>query len=222
MWHTARVTASIAKQKTLRSDARRNRERLVASARTLFASDGVDVPVEEVTQHAGVGMGTLYRHFPTKEELIDAVLEDAFAEIVSLAERAAAEDDAWTGFTGFLEGMLLLHAENRGIKDILATREHGATRAEAMRARIRPLLRRVIERAQAQGTLRADFTVRDLPMLFWAAGRVIETTASIAPDYWRRYFGLLVDGLRASAATPLAVPPLTRLQLARTTARREG
>ena len=202
-------------EKTLRSDARRNRERLVASARELFADTGVDVPVEEITRHAGLGMGTLYRHFPTKEELIDAVLEDAFAELVDLAEDAVADDDAWAGFTGFLEQALALHAVNRGLKDVLATREQGRQRAEAMRARIRPLLRRVIERAQEQGSLRPDFTIEDVPLVFWSAGRVIETTAAVAPDYWRRYLGLLLDGLRAEAAQPLPAPPLTRTQLAR-------
>jgi AcrR family transcriptional regulator len=195
--------------KTLRSDARRNRERLVASARELFASEGADVPVEEITQHAGVGMGTLYRHFPTKEELVDAVLEDAFAEIVAAAEQAAAADDAWAGFTGFLERALELHAANRGLKNALATSGHGLRR-EAMRARIRPLVRRMIERAHEQGTLRRDFAADDLPLLFWTTDRVIEETAADAPDYWRRYLGLLLDGLRAEAATPLPQPPLER------------
>jgi AcrR family transcriptional regulator len=195
--------------KTLRSDARRNRERLVASARELFADKGVDVSVEEITHHAGLGMGTLYRHFPTKEELIDAVLEDAFAEIVVAAEQAAAADDAWAGFTGFLEEALELHAANRGLKNALATRGHGVRR-EAMRARIRPLVRRMIERAQEQGTLRRDFAAEDMPLLFWTTDRVIEETAAEAPDYWRRYLGLLLDGLRAGAATPLPQPPLER------------
>jgi AcrR family transcriptional regulator len=220
LWHSASVTASTADAKTLRSDARRNRERLIASARELFASAGVDVSVEEITHHARLGMGTLYRHFPTKEELIDAVLEDAFAELVLLAERAAAEDDAWVGFTRFLEQALTLHAANRGLKDVLATREHGRQRAQAMRVRIQPLLRRLIERAQDQGSLRSDFTTEDLPLVFWTAGRVIETTATVAPDHWRRYLGLLLDGLRASAATPLRAPPLTPAQLARAATRR--
>ena len=215
------MNTSTTDPKTLRSDARRNRERLVASARELFASAGVNVPVEEITHHAGLGMGTLYRHFPTKEELIDAVLEDAFAELVGAAEQAAADDDAWAGFTGFLEQALALHAANRGLKDVLATNSQGAQRAEAMRARIRPLLRRTIERAQEQGTLRSDFTAEDLPLVFWTGGRVIETTASVAPDHWRRYLGLLLDGLRAEAARPLPQPPLTRAQLVRAT-RREG
>jgi AcrR family transcriptional regulator len=207
---------------SLRSDARRNRERLIASARELFADDGVNVSVEEITRRAGLGMGTLYRHFPTKEELIDAVLEDTFAEFVRLAEQATAADDAWAGITSFLEQVLALHAANRGLKDVLASSEHGARRAEAMRARVRPLLRRVIERAQAQGTLRSDFTPEDVPLVFWTSGRVIETTAAVAPDYWRRYLGLLLDGLRAESATPLPHPPLTPAQVARVTGRRAG
>jgi AcrR family transcriptional regulator len=216
------VTVSSADPKTLRSDARRNRERLVASARRLFADAGLDVPVEEITHDAGVGMGTLYRHFPTKEDLIDAVLEDAFAELVELAEQAAAADDAWVAFAGFLERVLSLHAANRALKDVLATREHGRERAKAMRARIRPFVRTMIERAQAQGALRSDFTAEDVPLVFWTGGRVVETTADVAPDLWRRYLGLLLDGLRADAATPLPAPPLTRAQLARTAGGRAG
>lgn len=222
IWHTAKVTTPTAAAKTLRSDARRNRERLVASARELFAGAGLDVSVEEITHHAGLGMGTLYRHFPTKEELVDAVLEDGFAELVGAAEQAVADEDAWAGFTGFLERALALHAANRGLKDVLATREDGRRRAEAMRARIRPLLRRMIERAQAQGTLRPDFTAEDLPLVFWTGDRVIHATAAVAPDYWRRYLALLLDGLRADAATPLPRPPLTRGQLTRATRRRLG
>ena len=215
------MTVPTAATKTLRSDARRNRELLVASARELFATAGVDVSVEEITRHAGLGMGTLYRHFPTKEELIDAVLEDAFAELVELAEQAVAADDAWTGFTGFLEQALERHAANRGLKDSLATGERGRRRAQAMREQIRPLLRRSIERAQEQGALRTDFTPEDLPLVFWTSGRVIETTASVEPEYWRRYLGLLLDGLRAEAATPLPSPPLTEAQLARAAGRAE-
>jgi AcrR family transcriptional regulator len=205
-----------------RSDAVRNRARIVASARELFATAGVDVPVEEITRHAGVGMGTLYRHFPTKEELIDAVLADAFTEIVLLAEEGANHADPWAGFTGFFERALELHAQNRGVKDILAARQHGARRAEAMRARVRPLLARMVERAHEQGTLRADFTPEDVPLVFWTTSRVIETTGEIAPDFWRRYLAFLLDGLRESAATPVSTPPLTRTQFERAVRRGEA
>jgi AcrR family transcriptional regulator len=220
-WHTREVTA---RQKTptrpLRRDAQANRDRIVAAARAAFATEGSEVPVEEIARRSGVGMGTLYRHFPAKEDLIDAVLEDAFAAFISAAEHAVAEQDAWGGFRGFLERVFTLHAENRGLKDIIATRAHGKTRAEAMRTQMRPLLRRLIERAQEQGALRADFTAEDMPLIFWAGGRVIEATAGVAPEFWRRHLGLLLDGLRAEAATPLPHPPLTRAQLNRASGRR--
>jgi len=203
--------------KTLRSDARRNRERLVASAAELFAAEGLDVTVDEITRHAGVGMGTLYRHFPNKEDLIDAVLEDAFAGLLDAAKEASEAEDAWAGLTSFLERALAEHVGNRGLKDILAMRAHGRARTEALRARIRPLLRRLIERAQEQGSLRADFAPEDLPLIFWTGDRVIEATAGVSPDFWRRYLALLLDGLRAEAATPLPHPPLTRAQLNRVT-----
>ncbi len=107
------MAASPPSEKTLRRDAQRNRDRIVASARILFARDGVEASVEEITRQAGVGMGTLYRHFSTKEELVDAVLEDAFGELVVAAEQAVAEEDAWAGFRVFLEQAVALHAANR-------------------------------------------------------------------------------------------------------------
>jgi AcrR family transcriptional regulator len=192
----------------------------VAAARTAFAVEGIEAPVEEIARRAAVGMGTLYRHFPAKEDLIDAVLEDAFAAFVDAAQNALAEEDAWAGFHGFLEQVFTLHVENRGLKDIIASRAHGRARADAMRTRMRPLLRRLIERAQEQGALRADFTPEDMPLVFWTCGRVIEATAAVAPEFWRRHLGLLLDGLRAEAATPLPHPPLTRAQLNRATGRR--
>jgi len=206
----------------LRRDAQANRDRIVVAARTAFAADGIEVPVEEIARRAAVGMGTLYRHFPAKEDLIDAVLEDAFAEFIRAAEQALAEEDAWAGFRGFLERVFALHVENRGLKDIIATRAHGRARAAAMRTRMRPLLRRLIERAQGQGALRSDFTAEDMPLVFWAGGRVIEATAAVAPELWRRHLGLLLDGLRAEAATPLPHPPLTRAQLNRATGKRSS
>src|SRR5271154_473463 len=91
-----------------RVDAMRNRERLVAAARQLFALRGVEVSVREVARHAGVGVGTLYRHFPTREDLVDAVLEDAFEELIAIAQTALAEADPWRGFTRFIEEALVL------------------------------------------------------------------------------------------------------------------
>ncbi len=213
---TARATST----KPLRRDAQANRDRIVAAARAAFATDGIEVSVEEIARRAAVGMGTLYRHFPTKEDLVDAVLEETFDQIVGAAEQALTEEDAWRGLCGFLEQFFGLHVKNRVLKDMLATQAHGRDRADAMRARMRPLIRRLVERAQEQGALRADFAPEDMPFVIWSVGRVIEETRAVAPELWRRHLGFLLDGLRADAATPMPYPPLTRAQLDRVTERR--
>ena len=185
----------------------------MSSARLLFASAGLETSVEDVTRHAGVGMGTLYRHFPTKEELIDAVLEDALAEFLGLAEAALDEPDPWTAFANFFERAIAMHAENRGLKDVVATRAHGLSRAAEMRRQLRPLLVRLVERAQADGSLRADLSPQDISLLLWGADGVIECGSAVAPEVWRRYLGFMLDGLRSEAATPQTQPALTRAQV---------
>ena len=198
----------------LRRDARANRDRILAAARAAFAAGGVDVPVEEIAERAGVGMGTLYRRFPTKHDLVEAVIEESLDAFVVAAEDGLAEHDPWTGFSGFVERVLELHVENRALREVLAGTEHGHAR-DAVRRRVRPLVRRLIERAHADGSLRLDFTPEDMPLVFMTGGRVLEATRSVAPDLWRRYLGLLLDGLRAEGATPLARGPLTRAQVRR-------
>src|SRR6185295_7164809 len=106
----------------------RNRDRIVDAARTAIAADGIEVSVEEIARRAGVGVATLYRRFPTKEELIDAVLEDAFAEICQAAQDGLEAEDAWVGFTGFLERVFSLQERNRCLKDVIASHRHGRRR----------------------------------------------------------------------------------------------
>lgn len=196
-----------------RKDAQRNRARLIAAARDLLASKGVDVSVRDVARHAGVGVATLYRHFPAREDLVDAVLEDAFEELIALAESALDEPRAWSGFTGFIEQALVLHARNRGLKDVVETQTHGRERAAAMRLRLGELVAALVERARTEGTLRADFTPQDIPLLFWSSDRVIELAGDVAANLWQRQLGFVFDGLRSDAAHPLAQPPLTDAQL---------
>ena len=197
---------------TLRRDARENRNRILAAARAAFAAEGVDVPVEAIADRAGVGMGTLYRRFPTKHDLVQAVIEESLDAFVVAAEEGLAEDDPWTGFTGFVERVLELHVENRALREVLAGTEHGHAR-DAVRRRVRPLVRRLIERAHADGSLRPDFAPEDMPLVFMTGGRVIEASRCVSPDLWRRYLGLLLDGLRAEGATPLPRGPLTGPQM---------
>ena len=199
----------------LRKDAQRNRDRLVGSARELIASDGVDVPVEEITRRAGVGMGTLYRHFPTKGDLVDAVLEEILDSYVGLARDALLVEDPWEGFSGFMEQALALHAANRGLKAAIASTAHGRERAQAARRKVRPLVQTLVERAQAEGSLREDVTGEDVTMLLWAGGGLIEAAGEVAPELWRRYLALVLDGLRVGSHAPLPVPPLTKAELTR-------
>jgi AcrR family transcriptional regulator len=208
------MTIREATDTTLRRDAQANRDRILEAARACFATDGVDVPVEAIAQRAGVGMGTLYRRFPTKNDLVEAVVEDSLEAFVAAAEAGLAEDDPWTGFTAFVERVLELHAENRALREMLAGATHGAAR-ERMRRRVRPLTRELIRRAQEDGSLRADFAPEDMPLVFLTGGRVLEAARGLAPDLWRRYLGLLFDGLRAEGATPLPRGPLTRAQMNR-------
>jgi AcrR family transcriptional regulator len=175
-------------ERPLRRDAQANRDRLVAAAREAFAEGGVDVSMDEIAQRAGVGVGTIYRNFPAKDDLLDAVLEDAIDGLVAILSTALEVDDAWEGFRLYLEGTLDLHARNRGLKQIFAAR--GIDRA---RRRMGPLVVRLIARAQEQGTLRGDFKPEDLRLVFRSAGAVIEYD----PGSRRRFVALLLDGLRA-------------------------
>jgi AcrR family transcriptional regulator len=208
-----------ASARPLRRDAQANRDRIVAAARAVFASEGIGAPVEEIARSAGVGMGTLYRRFPTKDDLVDAVFEDTLAAIEAAARDALAAADPWAGFCAFLDCAFALHEENRGLKDVVMTRSEGRAAAERARARLRPLIGTIVARAQADGSLRSDFRTEDIPVLFWAVGRVIEATAEVAPGAWRRHLAIVLDGLRAQAATPLPRPALSRTQLDRASAR---
>lgn len=195
----------------LRADAQRNLERILEAAREAFSAEGLDVGVDEIARRAGVGVGTLYRRFPTKEALIDALVEQRADELMALSEAAEACEDPWEGLMLMLGGLLERHARDRGFKALIAARTAERGRS-TLRDRLRPQLVRIVERAQAHGSLRADVTVEDLTVLVWGAGRAVEITGEIAPDYWRRYLGLLLDGLRADRATALDGGPLTEAQ----------
>lgn len=193
---------------------------LIAAARKLLEAEGIEVSTRDIARTAGLGVGTLYRHFPTRDDLVDAVLADAFDELVAIAEQALAEPDASVGFRHFLEQALLLHARNRGLRDVVETHAHGRKHAAAMRTRIRSLVDQLVARAQEQGALRADFTPQDVSLLFWGSDRVIELAADVAPEIWQRQLGFVLDGLTPEAATPLPQPALTDSQLRRVGATR--
>ncbi len=122
--------------------------------------------------------------------------------------------DAWRGLTALLEETLALCARNRGLKVVFETRR-GRCAAERMRRRIRPVFAELVTRAREQGSLREDFMAEDVPLVLWSTDRVMDLAAVVAPDLWRRQLGFVLDGLRASAASPLARAPLSGAELRR-------
>ena len=109
----------------LRADAARNRGRILAAAAELFAANGLSVGLHEIAHHAGVGVGTAYRRFPDKRQLIEALFEERLDHLVELAERALAADDPWDGLTDFLEQATELQIQNRGLREIITGSDHG-------------------------------------------------------------------------------------------------
>jgi AcrR family transcriptional regulator len=199
-------------QQGQRSHARRNHEQLVVTAREVFAERGVEASLEEIARRAGVGIGTLYRHFATRDALVEAVFERRIGDFASIAERAAAEPDAWLAFVGFLEGTLELQAGDRLLKDVFLRFPPGTGRAERARDELRRLAGEVLERAR-EGGLRDGFTLSDLSLLIWSFGPLIDATSEVAPNAWRRHLRWLLDGLRSESATAQVEPPLSQEQL---------
>lgn len=196
-----------------RRDAQRNRDALLAAARDVFAEHGLEAPLEEVARRAGLAIGTLYRHFATRSELVRAIFAEKMRLWQDAAERAAQMDDAWEGFRRFLEAMCELQADDRGFNDLASIRLPTSSYFDEEQTRIAALSNRIVERAQQQGTLRADVTSEDLVFVIWAHSRIIHATHGIAPGAWRRHLHLMIDGFRADHSHPLPEPPLTRDQL---------
>jgi AcrR family transcriptional regulator len=179
----------------LRKDAELNRRRILTAAREVFRDRGVGATLNDVARHAGVGVGTVYRRFSDKEELVDALFEDMI-EIVDASTRAAlAEPDAWAGLTAALENVCEVQALDRGLREVMLGTGRGPERQAQMRDRVAPPLRQLIARAKDQGKLRPDVVSVDFPALQLMLGAVTEHLGQ--PELWRRYLALLLDGMRA-------------------------
>jgi AcrR family transcriptional regulator len=198
----------------LRKDAQRNRDLLVAAARRLYAARGLDVPLEDIAKEAGVSIGTLYNRFPTRGELVEAALAGKVASAVDLAEKAAAMTDAWAGFAWFLEHCCELQATDRAYNELCARALPGTPEIDRLKARGHELVLAIIGNAKASGQLRADFEEGDFAFVLWSTTTIINATAGTAPDAWRRHLALMLDGLRADAATPLPRAALAPAEVA--------
>jgi AcrR family transcriptional regulator len=200
---------------TLRRDAERNRQRILEAARHGFADRGLGITLDEIARLAGVGVGTVYRRFPNKELLIDALFEERIGEIVAQARESAQDEDGWRGLTGFLEHAVDRLAADRGLRELVLGSTYGPERIVSARARIKPQVDQIVARAQAQGTLRKDVGATDFPLLLMMLDAVVDTTRDINPQSWRRALGIVLDGLRAPGTTPLPGAPLEVPELER-------
>lgn len=200
----------------LRADARRNRERVLAAASQVFAEDGIDANVAEIARRAGVGAGTVFRHFPTKHDLLLATLEQGFDEIRIAIDDAMAMDDAWAALVHVLTVCAEMQARDRGFLDSVGPELFGEPSLQLRNEERMALLTVLVRRAQDEGTVRDDLRAEDLPFLLSALGGATKKCGSkveAAEDLWRRYLGIVLDGLRPDGATPLPVAAPTLEQL---------
>jgi AcrR family transcriptional regulator len=203
-----------ASTRSLRKDAALNRERLLAAASELFAEHGLEITLNDIAHHAGVGVGTAYRRFANKEEVIDALFEQRLQDVASVANEALNDLDAWRGLVTFLERSLDMQFGDRGLNQIMNNSSLGDARVSEARDRIAPLLTTLVDRAKAQGVVRPDFDQTDLVFIQVALSAVMDTTRTVAPEIYGRYLTMFLDGIRTDRHnfTPLPIAALTAKQ----------
>jgi AcrR family transcriptional regulator len=180
----------------LRADAERNRQRLLGAAKELFATRGLDVTLDDVARHAGVGTGTAYRRFPNKDALIDALMVDRIGELAAIARECLEEPDPWLGLTGYLERALALQAADRGLTEILFSSGRGRERSVHARRAIAPVVTKLVRRAVEAGVVRSDFSTSDVPVINFMLNTVVDFSRDFEPELYRRYLAIVIDGLR--------------------------
>jgi len=189
------VTEQTPAPRPQRADARRNHERVLAAARKCFADQGYDAQMTDVASAAGVGVGTVYRHFPDKTALIEALVAERFRQFTAGALQALEADDAWAGFRGWLEACAEIQAEDRMVCDFI-TEAVGAERREAIAHEegLDQATRRVIEHAKAAGAIRNSVEAEDVPGLMCGLGAVARSDPE--DRVWRRQFEFALEGMR--------------------------
>ena len=193
----------------LRKDAERNRRRILEAARDLFATKGLGPSLNDVAHHAGVGVGTVYRRFATKEALLEAIFEDGANQLADLVEAGLRHTDSWQGFAWCIEQMCEITATDRGLREIIFSKAYGGDRVQTAQERLTPALRRLVERAAADGHLRSGLSSTDIPFFGLLAGTVSEFAGHVDADLWRRYVAILLDGMRCRAdQSPMPVAAL--------------
>jgi AcrR family transcriptional regulator len=193
----------------LRADAERNRQRLLTAAKELFATRGLDVTLDEIARHAGVGTGTAYRRFPHKDALIDALMVDRIGELAAVARECLEDPDPWGGLAGFFERALALQAADRGLKDVLFSAGRGRERSVQARQQMAPVVGRLVARAVQAGAVRSDMSTTDVPLINFMLNTLVDFGRDVEPDLYKRYLAIVLDGLKPrDDLEPLPVAPL--------------
>ncbi|MBA2809987.1 TetR/AcrR family transcriptional regulator [Streptomyces sp. KM273126] len=191
----------------LRSDAERNRGRIIAAARMVFARDGLNASMASVAREAGVGIATIFRHFPAKEDLVAAVFSDRMDAYADAVATALGDPDPWHGFVGYIEAACAMQAADYGFADVLTMTFPTAKALEQRRDEAYEGMVELIGRAKATGRLREDFDPSDLVLIHMANAGVVNATGDAAPDAWRRVVALMIQSLAAPARGPLPASP---------------
>jgi AcrR family transcriptional regulator len=191
----------------LRRDAERNRQRILEAATEVFNERGLDVSLDEIARHAGVGVGTVYRRFRTKEELVEALFMTRLSTVAAIAEQALEAPDPWAGLVSFMERMAETMAGDLGLRQILMFATYGRDLVAVAREHNAPLVERLVERAQAAGQLRSDLRQTDIIFIVFMLTDATELAQAASPGIWRRYLTLILDGMqpRREDVTPLPV-----------------
>jgi AcrR family transcriptional regulator len=189
-----------AAERPLRADARRNREKVLEAARAVFSQYGRDAQMDDVARRAGVGVGTVYRHFPTKEALIEALMVEAFLSIAATAERALEIDDPWEAFATVLWHGAEVMSADRAMSEVFASIPGVMESAMPTIEGLTATMEKHIRRAQEAGVLRADLVVDDIPMVMCGIGSATKKDHRCT-EAWRRHLSIVLDGLRADAAS---------------------
>ncbi len=194
----------------LRRDAERNRQRILKAASKAFNERGLEVSLDEIARYAGVGVGTVYRRFRTKEELVEALFMDRLDAVAAVADDAFEVADPWSGLVSFMERMAELMAGDLGLRQMLMFATYGRDLVAIARQRNAPLVERLVQRAQAAGQLRADVRPTDIPFIVFMLTEATHLVNAANPDIWRRYLTLILDGMRPvrEGVTPLPVAAL--------------
>ncbi|NGN92453.1 TetR/AcrR family transcriptional regulator [Nocardioides sp. KC13] len=196
-----------------RRDSIRNRERIIAAAQAVFQRDGIHAPLDHIASEAGVGSGTLYRHFPDRVELWKSVLTEPLQAHLAAAQAALSAEDPWDGLVAYLTSSCELEASASGYVNLMSTHFEGGSELAVLRTEIQQAIESVVHRAVDAGAVRADLAPEDLLFVVLSTSKVIEVTGAAAPEAWRRNLAFYLDAFRPDAAHPIDVPPLTPRQI---------